>query len=225
MIGDPEKGTANQLGKTCLETEPTDTNGLNVCANNVIKLIDELAIEYDFIAIQEAAKWDEIRKASNRLKIMGCVHHTIGSSNLVTFYNKEKYIAIAVNIGTFSKDDKKGRPYHIIYLQNKISKEPYIFINLHNAKELPIDELQKQLSENYYNFITISDVYFRDANKKKNYYPIDWICDKYNVIVAGDFNDKGLNYWSELKPFNDKPFYDSNKEISIKFKDFVVKTN
>jgi hypothetical protein len=96
---------------------------------------------------------------------------------------------------------------------------------LHNAHKVDRNELQKQLSENYNNFITISDVYFRDANKKKNYYPIDWICDKYNVIVAGDFNDKGLNYWSKLKPFNDKPFYDSNKEISIKFKDLVVKTD
>ena len=192
-------GTAKVLAKTC-SLLPI-VNGLNGCANNVIKLIDTLSVDCDFLAMQEAAKWEDIYLKSTKLQKMNYVHHKSGKSHLITFYNKEKYIAVAVNIGTIVKDSKGGRPYHIIYLQNKTTKEIYIFINLHNAHNVTIHELEEQLSKEFNNFININDGNISDAHEKKNYYPIEWSANKYNVIVAGDFNDKNINYWNGLNPF------------------------
>ena len=195
-------GSAPILGKVC--GKPSESKPLNTCANNVIELIDR-TIDCDFIAIQEATKWYEIRLASNKLQQMGYVHHKSAhgnsSSHLATFYNKEKYIAIAVNIGTIKS---KGRPYHIIYLQNKTNKAVYIFINLHNKHDVLARDLEKIfLAESNNSFITINDGNIMDADTKKNYYPMDWSLTNYSVILAGDFNDQNKRkYWSGLTLFN-----------------------
>jgi hypothetical protein len=82
-------GSAPILGASCSRIPIDPKTGLNVCSTNVIKVIDSLSIDYDFVAIQEAEKWKTIRNHSNKLRAMGYVHHRIGSSDLVTFYNKK----------------------------------------------------------------------------------------------------------------------------------------
>jgi hypothetical protein len=211
-------GSASILGASCLRTEINPLTGLNVCSTNVIKLIDSLSIDYDFVAIQEAEKWKTIRSHSNKLRAMGYVHHRIGSSDLVTFYNKRKYEAVAVVSDTIISNGKRGRPYHIIYLKNEITLEFYIFINLHNANDVSKDDLERQLARHFKNFFRIDKQQLEHAEQLKTRIEIQWNLNKYNVIVAGDFNDRGLkNYWQGLYPFK-------HTNIPI-LKDIVVKCN
>jgi len=197
------KGSAPILGAVCARTEFNRKTKLNVCSTNVSKLIDSLIIDYDFIAIQEAAKWKEIYDQSKKLKAMGYVHHRIGSSSdLVTFYNKNKYEAKAVVSYTIIHNAKRGRPYHIIYLQHRITLEFYIFINLHNAVGVTKDDLERQLSSRFHKFFEITKTEQEHAEQLKNRIQPRWSKTNYNVIVAGDFNDQGLmNYWQGLYPF------------------------
>jgi hypothetical protein len=202
------------LGKEC-KKEINPTNNLNRCANNVITFIDNSQLNYDFIAIQEAAKWEEIYNNSRELRDMGYVHHLdlIVSSNLVTFFNKNKYKLIAVNCG-YIRD--RGRPYHILYLQNNTSKEFYIFINLRNAHNLSKDNLENELSKNFNNFKDVKgNTQVKNAQDIINKINITWDETKYNVIVAGYFNDHGqFDYWENLKPF--KYSNENIKDIEVK---------
>uniref|UniRef100_A0A6C0KQX1 Endonuclease/exonuclease/phosphatase domain-containing protein n=1 Tax=viral metagenome TaxID=1070528 RepID=A0A6C0KQX1_9ZZZZ len=211
------KGSAPILGAKCAKTEFNRITKLNECSTNVSKLIDSLIIDYDFIAIQEAAKWEAIYKQSKKLKAMGYVHHRIGSSSdLVTFYNKDKYEAKAVVSYTIIHNAKRGRPYHIIYLQHRITLEFYIFINLHNAVGVTKDDLERQLSSRFHKFFEITRTEQKHAEQLKKRIQPRWSMTNYNVIVAGDFNDQGLmNYWQGLYPFK-------HTNISI-LKDILVK--
>ena len=195
-------GTANALATTCSTSSLTNADGLNRCVKNVINLIDNLSIDYDFVALQEPEKWEIIFDNSTKLNTMGYVHHKPGStSQLVTFYNKKKYYAQAVLADTITYNGKRGRPYHIIYFKNKITQEFYIFINLHNAHNMPKDELEKQLATNFNNFKKIKHYQQKRADNLIETSKIDWN-NNYNVIVAGDFNDDGtMNYWQGFKPF------------------------
>ena len=211
------KGSAPILGAKCAEREINRRTKLNECSTNVRNLIDSLPINYDFVAIQEATKWKEIYNHSKKLRAMGgYVHHRIGSSELVTFYNKDKYNAKAVVTYTIIHNGKRGRPYHIIYLQHIITLEFYIFINLHNAVGVSKDDLELQLASKFNNFFEIEKVEQEGAQHlKKRIQPL-WSKNNYNVIVAGDFNDRGLkNYWQGLYPFK-------HTNIPI-LKDIVVK--
>ena len=211
------KGSAPILGALCAGTEFNRKTKLNVCATNVSKLINSLPIDYDFIAIQEAVKWKEIYNQSKKLKAMGYVHHRIGaSSELVTFYNKDKYEAKAVVTYTIINNGKRGRPYHIIYLQHRITLEFYIFINLHNAVDVTKDDLERQLSRKFHKFFEITRTEQEHAEQLKKRIQPRWSKTNYNVIVAGDFNDQGsINYWQGLYPFK-------HTNIPI-LKDIVVK--
>jgi hypothetical protein len=201
MEGSGNDVTAAWLGEECKKT--STTNSLNECANNVIRFIDELKDKYDFIAIQEASKWDIIHTNSNILKTMGYVHSMAGPEHLVTFYNKDKYKIIAVNNNSISKN---GRPYHILYLQNKKDNEFYIFINLHNLKgnNMSLDRLEYILSNKFNTFKVVNTEYinYTDYQQLPTINQLNWNQTKYNVIVAGDFNDADVkNYWRGLRPF------------------------
>ena len=211
-------GSANDLAGTCSSLTNQDGNSdeLNGCVKNVINLIDKLPIDYDFVALQEPAKWKAISDNSTKLKTMGYVHHRTGStSELVTFYNKEKYLALGVIADTFTYNGKRGRPYHIIFFKNKITGEFYIFINLHNAHNMPKNELERQLASNFNKFKIIEKVKQEHAEQLTAIMEIDKN-NNYNVIVAGDFNDDGtMNYWQGFKPFKNTNI-PSLKDLEVK---------
>ena len=199
-------GSAPILGTICSTTETNPKTKLNMCTTNVINLIDKLRIDYDFVALQEPAKWKDIFDNSTKLNTMGYVHHSVGStSELVTFYNKEKYLALGVIADTFDYNSKRGRPYHIIFFKNKITGEFYIFINLHNAHNMPKNDLERQLASNFNKFKNKFKIIEKDKQEHAEQLTATMEIDKnnnYNVIVAGDFNDDGkMNYWQGFKPF------------------------
>ena len=91
--------TARTLALECLKTKDT-----NNCLNNVVKLIENDS--YDFIGLQEAAKYEDIIAQSSKLQAMGCIHHALTINNniidLVTFYNHLKFKVLAVKIGNIN---------------------------------------------------------------------------------------------------------------------------
>jgi hypothetical protein len=159
--GQKEKNPTPQsdFGKHCA-TQVVD--GLNICARNVKTTIDELAEEYDFVALQEASQWNKIREKSTKLKDMGYVHYKFGNTNLVTFYNKKKYRLIAFKTDFISKiidikaDTYNNRPYHVLYLEHKVSEEHYIFINLHLPHEINREDVESGLSKNMDTFYELT---------------------------------------------------------------------
>ena len=229
------------FGKRCATTV---IDGLNICATNVKNTIDNLADEYDFVALQEASQWNKIREKSIKLKDMGYVHYKFGNTNLVTFYNKKKYRLIAFKTDFISKiiDSKiiditkktyNNRPYHVLYLEHIKSKEHYIFINLHLPHEINKDDVERGLSKNMDTFFRLNkydgnisetfsthpteenrnntQAYFqtqRAIDKQTTPIIMTWSEQKYNIIVAGDFNDTGEHvFWSSLKPLQ---YYNTN---------------
>ena len=226
----------SDFGKHCA-TKVED--GLNICATNVKTTIDELADEYDFVALQEASQWNKIHEKSTKLKGMGYVHYKFGNTNLVTFYNKKKYRLIAFKTDFISKiidikaDTYNNRPYHVLYLEHIKNKEHYIFINLHLPHEINRFEVESGLSKNMDTFFMLnkddgnisetfserptkknrnnSQAYFeyqRAIDKQTTPIIMTWSEQKYNIIVAGDFNDRGEHmFWRLLKPLQ---YYNTN---------------
>jgi endonuclease/exonuclease/phosphatase family metal-dependent hydrolase len=245
----PGRLDEREFGRSC--GKPNE-DGLNICATNVKNTIDELAEEYDFVALQEASKWDKIREKSSKLKVMGYLNYQINNTNLVTFYNKNKYKLIAFKTDFISiiidKDREiyNSRPYHILYLQHKVSKEFYIFINLHlfQGSELNKERLEIELSKNMNAFFEIdgnkehitelfnievtketinnAQAHFqekRTKDKKTKPFSIAWTEEKYNIIVAGDFNDANRKkFWNGFKPFK-MTSIESLKDLEVKLKE------
>jgi endonuclease/exonuclease/phosphatase family metal-dependent hydrolase len=243
----PGRPDEREFGRKCA-TPPVDD--LNICATNVKNTIDELAKEYDFVALQEASQWNKIREKSSKLKVMGYLNYQINNTNLVTFYNKNKYKLIAFKTDFISiiidKDIYNNRPYHILYLQRKASKEFYIFINLHlyQGSELDKARLEVELSKNMDAFFEIAgnnediterfnievtketinnaQAHFKEQRtkyKKTKPFFITWTEEKYNIIVAGDFNDANRkNFWNGFKPFSKSPI-DNLKDLEVKLKE------
>jgi hypothetical protein len=190
-------------------------NNLNQCGQNVVNYIDTSPLDYDFVAFQEASKWEDIYDNSIKLKTMdGYVHQKQGNSELVTFYDSKKYQLQVFKSGNININKSwSNRPYHILYLTGKSDCQHYIFINLHNEHNLSKDNLEGKLSEN------MKDVKIPTSDKIKNAekipitisHPISWL-DNYNLIVAGDFNDHSFNNcWKLLTPFSQSSFSQLSK--------------
>jgi endonuclease/exonuclease/phosphatase family metal-dependent hydrolase len=208
MSENPHNRSAAEMAKYCQKL------GNKTCLKNVVKIIDENG-PYDFIALQECAGWQDMIRHSALLPLMGYVHHKTPSRiELITFYNKDKYMVIAIKQGFILND---GRPYHIIFLIHKISNTFYIVINMHNehikgkrhtCKEI----LQIELSKNLDKSIIIVDVEsgqteFKDSNQISEqginiFKELELIRAHCNVIVVGDFNDNNKReYWKGINPF------------------------
>jgi len=230
MTGNTKKESTRELVKRCKETSASD----NKCLTNVVSTIDSIDVEeFDFIALQEASNWRDIRAKSKKLKNMGVAHHRIGENGnveLVTFFNNtKKYHLEYIKAGEIMSMDGKpnGRPYHILVLHNIKTRADYIiFINLHNGHSNTKDNLEEQLSKDLNKFIRLYTNGVSDAQSlREEYYPCLQYLNKYstsiNLIVAGDFNDSNesnMNFWEGFQPFKH-----SNIEHIDKIKELKVK--
>jgi len=214
--------TSKPLPEKCRSKLITDDKGLSVtqCLMNVVETIDRSAISkpYDFIALQEASNWDIIFSKSKELQRMrGYVHHLANFEDMATFYDKQKYTLIAVKVGNLVPGN--GRPYQILFLQNKLNYSYYIFINLHNGHFISKEELESKLSDNLGLGIkpTTEQKTFEKLNLQKEVDISDIINGKdFKVIMAGDTNDhRDFDYWKELQPFS-KTSFENLKDLVVK---------
>lgn len=221
MSGSDNDASARPLPSVCklkgAHTDPKTGLRYTECLNNVVNLIDTSASvrNYDFIALQEASKWKVMFDKSVELKRAGgYIHHIGNREEMVTFYDVNKYTLLAVKVGNLVEG---GRPYQILFLQDK-DHNFYIFINLHNGHDISKDVLQQKLSNNLKNALKFTG--FKTKEKMLESEQEDDISDiingkEFKVIVAGDFNDDGQNYWQGLQPFKDTT-YSNLKDIVVK---------
>jgi len=176
-VAGEQKGSASDLGKLCQS---------NKCFNNIQKIINGLS-SFDFITLQEALKWKELTQ--NISNTHESVHSKSNREDIVTLYNKNKYVVKEYVFGDISNTG--GRPFQIIIFESKtISPETIIIINLHNGHYIKKSELERKISETFdklknINQLNASDVY---------------------VLAAGDFNDSGEKYFNNLQPFKYSSF-------------------
>ncbi len=123
---------------------------------------------YDILALQEALNYQTIIKKSDTLKKMKYFKSRSGKEILITFYNKNKYKLLK----GYSSEFVKGRPFHVILLENKRGKQ-IVVVNLHTGHK----ELSKKLfiEKTLNNFLRETI----DLTKKK-------------LIVLGDFNNNKI---------------------------------
>jgi hypothetical protein len=212
-------GSARILGEQCRKN--TIHGNPSICLINVVEILNSLD-NFDLIGLQESANWDIIyNKLIN--KNLKYIHSKYGIVNIVIFYNCTKIKIIAIKSGIFNIDPNNIRPYQIIFCYDLISNKYLIFINLHNGhgKNYIKDKLQDKFNINE-NIMKILDdgnnnylncqLYETDKyNDIKEYFDND-----INIIMVGDFNDYGENFFSGFKPF---------EKTSLKIKDIEVSTN
>ena len=206
-------GTAYALGQLCTPIKPGDKK--TICANNIIKYIDESSINFDIIGLQEASKWFILQKDSHKLRNMNYVHHQGGKEHCVTFYNQHRFILNAVKVG----DITKGRPFQILFLVDKLTNENIICINLHNDHFFLKNDttLQTKLSTNIDNAVTVSNSTNMEKVESMNVSSINHLISgkKFNVIFLGDTNDHGIhNFWKGFKPFGNSQI-PNLKDLSV----------
>ena len=157
-------GHAKYLGEKCVVNKKGDAT---ICLDNIVKMIDQIKT-YDIIALQEALNYQTIIKKSDALKKMKYFKSRSDKEILITFYNKNKYKLLK----GYSSEFVKGRPFHVILLENKRGKQ-IVVVNLHTGHK----ELSKKLfiEKTLNNFLRETI----DLTKKK-------------LIVLGDFNNNKI---------------------------------
>ena len=217
MTGSDDDRSSIPLPEKCREKYEKDVNGESVtqCLMNVVKTIDESSRSqsYDFVALQEVSNWNIIFSNSVELQRMGgYVHHLADKADMATFYDANKYTLLAVKVGNLLPGN--GRPYQILFLQNKQDDSYYIFINLHNGHGILKEILERKLSENINRGVIPSKDSKLDINSSISEVDIsDIISSKdFKIIMAGDTNDHNIfNYWRGLQPFKITPFPNINR--------------
>lgn len=89
----------------------------NTCNRNVAQFIENTG-PYDFIGLQEATNWNEIRKMSLKLQQMSYVYNK-PMEEMVTFYDNKYILDDGINIiNSFMSDP--GRPFTMIFFKQKL---------------------------------------------------------------------------------------------------------
>jgi endonuclease/exonuclease/phosphatase family metal-dependent hydrolase len=142
--------------------DPSDPRHFTRCVENIAAVISENE-PLDFIALQETSNSKLLLKELDGLKSMKFKMHT--SSNMVTFWNPEKYTLISGLHGRFDP----GRPWTALFFTNNLC-----FINVHAG---------------HYNFVTLTQKLLRAMYLIEAYVAKNKILDPdFRVIMAGDFN-------------------------------------
>jgi len=201
------QGSAGKLGLLCNPDK---------CLINVKKIISDL-YDFDFITLQEATEWENI--ISNISFTHGYIHFKSGNSEMVTLYKKNKFNVIGFTSGNIKT---QGRLYQIIFFETKIQPiERIILVNLHNGHNISKNDLENSLNINNCYFNKDNNIDFNNIEqlqKKesiKSY--VEGLINIY-VIVAGDFNDSGEQYFSGLQPFKTSSLHINNILVSSNFK-------
>lgn len=217
-------GSAQPLATTC-ESLRTKNNKMHVCLQNVATFIDNTCKGYDFIGTQENSNWVELNKASSVLNGMGYVAHLTnnGTVNFVTYYNKDKYTLLGGKAGDLIIDSstEQGRPYQILILVNKTTKQNVILINVHNSHESGRKLIFHNFKDLTYGFLASG----RDVIDLQSEYGNDKLSQIINnkefiAIMTGDHNDhnkKESNFWKGIKPFKESN-YTNLKDINLSTK-------
>lgn len=194
------KFSAAALGKKCIPT--VHNPRLTICAEHMAHTIDKVAknttsLAIDFVAIQEASRWDELQRAAVKSLIkMGHYNSIKGFTEMATFYDTSKYKLDKKYEGGYNHD----RPFQILVFKNKLEASGIIFINTHNPHGFPINSMSKALSK------AAQTMNFSDDEKK------------YRIIIAGDFNDTGwLEFLEEgfIAPWTPFAYKDVNQKNVI----------
>jgi hypothetical protein len=188
--------TYGELGKKCNQFKIIKNIS---CLDNVSIFINRK--KYTFIGLQEASGWQRIYK-NGLNNYMGYVHSIGGKNELVTFYDKKRFEPIYLKIGYIVPPT--ARPYHIIFFEEIDTLNKYIFINLHNGHHITKDLLEEKINHDINNCLILDKSNEHDTSNKEYIYNNTDITNyidnnKFKVIILGDFNDHGEEYWKGLK--------------------------
>ena len=166
------------------------------CLNNVADFIESNG-PFDFVGLQEATNWNDIRTQSPKLGKMTYVNNKPGSEDLTTFYDGNKFqLDSGINkINSFMRTH--GRPFTILFFKQKIC-----LINMHPDHKGDFYKLEQYLIDTINDKKTtiIKDVptpsilfTINDKHRKMNQLEIDELSLKlsqYDIIMMGDMNSK-----------------------------------
>jgi len=185
------RGSAGALGAKCIPVEKGSK--LTICARNMANFIDKIpeSIQFDnfdFVGMQEASRWSEMQGASSLLSNLSAHGSKFGRSEMVSFYNSNKY--------TLSKHTDSGfehdRPFQILVFSKNESNDGIIFINAHCPHHLPKSHDQYTYEE-FRKHITGGVQRLALSEDEK----------KYRIISVGDFNEtQWLNNQLQPNQFN-----------------------
>ena len=201
--------TARVIAQYC--KEKYEETGKHECLNNVIEFMNNG--KFDLIGLQEVVDtiiWETVIE-NNKYRGLGKmahVFHTVtfrpnGMTNdlfasMTTLYNINRFTLIATTYGNLAIDDKDGRPYQMLYLNEIGTNNKFLVINLHNGKFEPFHK--KELEEKFSKFIELP---VNVLDKSKNSLIIDGKNPSLkeiigetipHVICVGDFNDGPYQY-------------------------------
>ena len=206
MTNSDKDATGIVVAKDCI-AKSKDKSKLFPCVDNLKTTLNKIennsgGYSFDFVGLQEASNWNKILDAQSLNKMM-YVHTKNGNAELIIFYNQDKFTLNAIQYGTIATP---GRPFIILFLTKKNDEEPYVVINMHNAHNIDVQTLMKELSKQGTNGIRIDS-----SNPIQNFQNIelqpvvdisDIIQREHNIIVMGDTNDHGHNnYWNTANNF------------------------
>ena len=172
--------TSRELIKTCTDKKNADENKNNVCLSNIQAVFASVETAFqglDLVGIQEASNWNTLIAKSPLLDLY-YIHHKVESADMVSLYNKTKFILDAFIVGNLSKEEFintltkektdirpdgilntdyrricDGRPYQLLFLTHKSSNKKYIFINIHNGHDNDRKKLIQALAKEKRAFI------------------------------------------------------------------------
>lgn len=219
--------SSKTLAEKCRDEKKKNSNS-HVCLINVSNAIDKN--NYDFIGLQEATNWGEIRDMFNTDKEYYIIHHKVPVikvrgvyEDIVTIYNSTKFKILYAFVGNCVNTD--GRPYQILVFQDiKNTLNHFIIINIHAPHNWNKTQLEHFLSDaikkNGIDLSNNSYKSFYNLEDDKLYKLVD-ITTKIKtinpfVVAMGDFNDHGHGkFWEGIIPFR-RAGLDNLKDIEIK---------
>ena len=203
------QGSAKPLGQSC---DWIIRDKLTICAKNIADFIDGVPAasgytNFDFVGLQETNKIKylvaEAKHSLSKLKMIADNTHPKHGAKamyMASFYNATKYTLVE-HICSHFNTYKEDRPFHILILTDKTSKEHIIFINIHapHRKEKNIKDPR------HHYFSSFKAISYDLGEAIKTMKSFDNTIN-YKLILTGDFNECGWDdHGKKLSPMQWKP--------------------